>query len=90
MNASKLDGSDARKFMSKKISIFNPIDYYMHWFIVKFTPIVKSARLTPKQLAKMIHRDDMIAQEKDWLIEMFYNRKAVLVSDFTEIEKVRK
>lgn len=40
--------------MRKEIPIFDLIDKYKHWLISKFTTIDKEARLTLKQLAKMI------------------------------------
>ena len=76
--------------MKKEILIFNSIDKYIHWLILKFTLIAKRARFTLERLAKMIIGNGMISQEKDLLTEMLYNLKAVLVWDFTEMEKVKK
>ena len=67
-------------FLTLQISIYIP----------KFTSIAKKARLTSKQLVKIIIGDGMTSQEKDLLVEMLYNREVVLIWDFTKIGKVKK
>ena len=76
--------------IQKETSILDLTDKYTHWFIPKFTPIAKGARFTPEQFGKMIIGEGMTAQEKEVLIEMLYNRKAVLARDFTEMGKVKR
>ena len=49
--------------MKNKIAILDSSDKYTHWLILKFTPITKKARLTPKRLAKMIIGDGITSQE---------------------------
>ena len=74
----------------KKSLIFDFMDKYTHWLISKFMLIVKRARLTLGWLTKIFSEDGMISQEKNVWTEMLYNQKAVLVSDFIEIEKVKR
>lgn len=76
--------------IKKKISIFDPTDKYTHWLIPKFTLIAKRARFTIERLGKMIVGKDMIAQEKEVLTKMLYNRKVVLAWDFIEMKKFRR
>lgn len=76
--------------MTKEKPSFGPTDQYMYWLIPKFTPIAKRARFTPKQSAKMIIRNSMTSLEKDLLIVILYNQKAVITSDFTGMRKVKK
>lgn len=47
--------------MKKEIPILDLKDKYTYWFIPKFTHITKGAGLTPKRLAKIIIRDDIIS-----------------------------
>ena len=56
LNRSKPYGSDAWRLyaIKREIPILDPTDKYTNWFIPKFTPIAKGARLTPKRLGKMI------------------------------------
>lgn len=91
-NGSKPNGGDVWRVnaIKKEIPILDPIDKYTNWLILKFTPIVKGARLTPEQLAKMIIGDGMTAQEKDILTKMLYNQETVLAWDFTKIGKVKR
>lgn len=71
----KPNGSDTWRIdaIKKKISILNSNNKYIYWLIPKFTSVVKGARVTPEQLAKMIIRDGITSQEKEVLIEMLYN-----------------
>ena len=81
LDGSKLDGSNTWRVnaIKKEIIILYLIDKYTHWLIPKFTLISKRARLTPKQLAKMIIGDSMTSQDKDLLTEILYIQKAVIV-----------
>lgn len=45
--------------MKKEILILNLIDKYIYWLIFKSTLITKKAKLTAKQLTKMIIGDDI-------------------------------
>ena len=91
-DGSKPDGSDTWKVnaIKKKVLILDPTDKYSHGLISKFTPIMKGAGLTLERLAKMIVGNSMTAKEKDVLIKMLYNQKAVLAWDFSEIGKVKR
>ena len=91
-DGSKPNESDAWRLdaIKREIRILDPTNKYTHWLIPKFTSIAKGARLTPKRLCKMIIEEGMTAQEKEVLIEMLYNRVAVLAWDFTEIGKVKR
>lgn len=76
--------------MKKEISILDSTDKYVYWFIPRFIFIAKKARLTPKQLAKIIIDDGITFQKKDLLTKMFQNREVILVQDFTKMGKVKK
>ena len=67
--------------MKKKISIE---------LILKFTLIIKDARLSLKWLIKIIIGDDIIFQKKVLLTEMLYNCEAILTWDFAEMGKIKK
>lgn len=86
------DGSDKWRLnvIKREIPIFNSIDKDMHWFISRFTPITKSARLTSMWIAKLIIGDSIISQKKELLTKILYNYKAILGLDFTEMRKVKK
>ena len=91
-DSSKSDRSDTWRLdaIKRGTPILDFTDKYTHWLIPKFTPIAKGARLTPERLGKMIIGDGMTEQEKEVLIEMLYNREAVLAWDFIEIGMVKK
>ena len=79
-NRSKSDGNNTWRVnaIKKEVSSLDLTDKYTYWLIPKFIFIAKKARLTSKQLGKMIIGDGMTKQEKEVFTKMLYNREAVL------------
>lgn len=50
-----------RLILLKKKSIFDLIDKYIYWQILKFNPIAKKTRFIFKKLAKMIIKNGITA-----------------------------
>jgi hypothetical protein len=59
------------------------------WLIPEFSTLAKGTRLTDKRVAIMQIGTDILPQEEDLLMQLLYNREAVLSWDFSEIGKVR-
>lgn len=51
---------------------------YAKWLIPKFSDIKKRSRLTPERAERMRIGQGLTKEEKDLLLEVFYNREAVL------------
>jgi hypothetical protein len=62
---------------------------YGHWLIPKFSTLTKGTRLTDERVALTQIGIDLLPQEKELLMQVLYNREAVLSWDFSEIGKVR-
>lgn len=63
----------------------------MHWLnIFMSTFIAKVAKLTTKQLEKMIIEEKMTKQKKEIVIKILYNTKKVLTWDFIEMERLKE
>ena len=79
-DGSKLDESDAWRLdaIEGEISILDLTYKYTYWLIPRITLIAKEVGLIPERLGKMIIGEGMTAQEKEILIEMLYNKEAVL------------
>jgi hypothetical protein len=76
--------------MEKRFGIpEGPFRKYDYLLIPKFSAISRGARLTLERLAGMKIGKELFKAEKDLLTEILYNRKAVLVWDFTHYRRVR-
>jgi hypothetical protein len=62
---------------------------YGHWLISKFPTLAKGTRLIDERVALMQIGIDLLPREKDPMMQVLYNREAVLSWDFSEIGKVR-
>jgi len=62
---------------------------YAKWLIPKFSDIKKGSRLTPERAERMKIGHGLTEQEKDLLLEVFYNREAALAWDFSHLGKIR-
>jgi hypothetical protein len=66
-----------------------PPKKYDYLLISKFFTINRKARLISKRFAEIKIGKELLKIEKDFLMEILYNRKAALAWDFTYYEKIR-
>ncbi len=57
--------------------------------MLKFSNIEGGSKLIKERLDSLIIKEDLIKQEKELFIEIFYNREKVLIWEFIKIRKVR-
>ncbi len=57
--------------------------------MLKFSNIEGGSKLIKERLDSLIIKEDLIKQEKELFIEIFYNREKVLIWEYIKIRKVR-
>jgi hypothetical protein len=62
---------------------------YGHWLVPKFSTLAKGTRLTDERVSLIQIGIDLLPREKDLLMQVLYDREAVLSWDFSEIGKIR-
>ncbi len=62
---------------------------YNYWLFLKFFKIAWKFRLTLKQVKRMICNDALTLQEKNLLLKILFNRKVIMIWDFSEMKKIK-
>ncbi len=98
VNSSKLNNSISKDLTNWKQILLTQIklnitemksEKYDHWLFFKFFKIAWEFRLTSKWAKRMICNDALTLQEKNLLLKMLFNKKAIMIWNFSEMRKIK-
>jgi beta-N-acetylglucosaminidase len=83
------DDASWKKNIIKKKYFKNLIDQFAEFFIFKFSELTKKARLKSERIQKMQIKNELLKHEKEFFLEMLFNREIAFFWDFIEKDSVR-
>ncbi len=83
------DASWKKDIIKKKKYFKNLIDQFAEFLISKFSELTKEARLKSERIQRMQIKNELLKREREFLLEMLFNREVVFFWDFIEKDSIR-